>query len=101
MSLDMYMKYTGSTNETFREGFRPQAEKQVKTMLVLEAVCKAEKIDVTAEETADKIAEMAKMYNMEVEKLNELMSDADKENVADDVKMSKTIDMLVNKAVIK
>ena len=101
MNLDMYMQYTGATPESFRDGFRPQAEKQVKTTLVLEAVCKAEKVDVTAEETADKISEMAKMYNMELDKLNEHLSDADKENIANDVKMSKTIDLLVNKAVIK
>lgn len=101
MNLDMYLKYTGGTPETFREGFREQAEKQTKTMLVIEAVCKAEKIDVTDEEVNDKIAEMAKMYNMEIEKLNELISDAEKENIAEDVKMSKTIDMLVNKAKIK
>lgn len=101
MNLDMYMQYTGSTPESFREGFRPQAEKQVKTMLVLEAVNKAEDVSVTDEEVADKIAEMAKMYNMEVDKLNELMSDADKENVKEDIKMSKTVDLLVNKAVVK
>lgn len=101
MNLDMYLKYTGSTPESFRESFRPQAEKQVRTMLVLEAVCRAEKVDVTESETADKIAEMAKMYNMEVDKLNELMSDADKENVANDLKMSKTVDLLTEKAVIK
>ncbi|MBQ7793925.1 MAG: trigger factor [Clostridia bacterium] len=101
MNLEMYMQYTGSTPESFKEGFREQAEKQCKTMLVLEAVCKAEKVDVTDEEVNDKIAEMAKMYNMELDKLNELISDAEKENIASDVKMSKTVDLLVNKAKIK
>ncbi len=101
MNLDMYMQYTGSTPETFKEGFRPQAEKQAKTMLVLEAVMKAENLDVTDEEVNDKIAEMAKMYNMELDKLTELITDAEKENIANDVKMSKTVDMLVNNAKVK
>ncbi len=101
MNLDMYMQYTGSTPESFKEGFRPQAEKQAKTMLVLEAVMKAENVDATDEEVNDKIAEMAKMYNMELEKLTELISDAEKENIASDVKMSKVVDLLVNKAKIK
>ncbi len=101
MNLDMYMQYTGSTPETFKEGFRPQAEKQAKTMLVLEAVMKAENLDVTDEEVNDKIAEMAKMYNMELDKLAELITDAEKENIANDVKMSKTVDMLVNNAKVK
>lgn len=101
MSLEMYMQYTGSTPEAFRESFREQAEKQTKTMLVLEAICKAENVDVTDEEVNDKIAEMAKMYNMELDKLNELISDTEKENIASDVKMSKTVDLLVNNAKIK
>lgn len=101
MSLEMYMQYTGSTPEAFREGFREQAEKQTKTMLVLEAVCKAENVDVTDEEVSDKIAEMAKMYGMELDKLTELISDAERASIADDVKMSKTVDLLVNNAKIK
>lgn len=101
MNLDMYMKYTGATNESFREGFREQAEKQTKTMLVLDAICKAENVDVTDEEVGDKIAEMAKMYNMELDKLNELISDAEKENIAGDIKMNKTVDLIVNNAKIK
>ncbi len=101
MSLEMYMQYTGSTPEAFREGFREQAEKQTKTMLVLEAIYKTENVDVTDEEVNDKIAEMAKMYNMELDKLNELISDAEKESIRDDVKMSKTVDLLVNNAKIK
>lgn len=101
MSLEMYMQYTGSTPEAFRESFREQAEKQTKTMLVLEAIYKAENVDVTDEEVNDKIAEMAKMYNMELDKLNELITDAEKENIREDVKMSKTVDLLVNNAKIK
>lgn len=101
MNLETYIKYTGSTPEAFREGFRPQAEKQTKTMLVIEAVMNAENIEVSDEETEDKISEMAKIYNMELDKLKELISDAERENIAKDIKMSKTIDMLVNKAVVK
>lgn len=101
MSLEMYMQYTGSTPDAFRESFREQAEKQTKTMLVLEAIYKTENVDVTDEEVNDKIAEMAKMYNMELDKLSELISDAEKESIRDDVKMSKTVDLLVNNAKIK
>jgi len=101
MSLEMYMQYTGATPESFREGFKEQAAKQTKTMLVLDAVMRAENVDVTDEEVNDKIAEMAKIYNMEIEKLTELITDAEKENIASDVKMSKTVDLLVNNAKIK
>lgn len=101
MNLEMYMKYTGATEESFKEGFREQAEKQTKTMLVLEAICKKEDIDVTDEEVEDKLIEMSKMYNMEIDKLKELINDAERENIKEDIKMSKTVDMLVNKATIK
>ena len=101
MSLEMYMQYTGATPESFREGFKDQAAKQTKTMLVLDAIMRAENLDVTDEEVNDKIAEMAKIYNMELDKLTELITDAEKENIASDVKMSKTVDLLVNNAKIK
>ena len=58
-------------------------------------------LNSTDEEVNDKIAEMAKIYNMELDKLTELITDAEKENIASDVKMSKTVDLLVNNAKIK
>lgn len=101
MNLDMYLKYTGSSIEKMREDFRENAAKQTKTMLVLEAVCKAEKTEASDEEVEAKIEEMAKMYNMEVDKLKELISDDEKESIANDIKMQKTVDFLVAKASIK
>ena len=101
MSIDMYLQYTGSNLEAMRESFKEQAEKQCKVTLVIEAIMAKEGIDVTDEELEDKILEMSKMYNMEVEKLKEVLRPEDKEDIAKEVKFSKTIDMLVNKAKIK
>ncbi len=100
LDMNSYLKYTGSTVEAMKESLKPQAEKQLKTTLVLEAVAKAEGIDVTDEEVNDKIAEMAKQYNMEADKLKELMGDADIANLKEELSMNKAIDMLVNKAKI-
>lgn len=101
MSIDMYLQYTGSTIEAMRESFREQAEKQCKVTLVIEAVMNKEGIDVTDEEIDDKIVEMSKIYNMEVEKLKEVLRPEDKDDIAKDIKFAKTVDMLVNKAKIK
>ncbi len=101
MSIDMYLQYTGSTIEAMRENFREQAEKQCKVTLVIEAVMNKEGIDVTDEEIDDKIVEMSKIYNMEVEKLKEVLRPEDKDDIAKDIKFAKTVDMLVNKAKIK
>ncbi len=101
MNLDMYLQYTGSTIEQMRENFKEQAEKQCKVTLVIEAVMNKEGIDVTDEELEDKIVEMSKMYNMELDKLKEVLRPEDKDDIAKDIKFSKTVDMLVNKAKIK
>ncbi len=101
MNIDMYLQYTGSNLEAMRESFKEQAQKQCKVTLVIEAIMNKEGIDVTDEELEDKILEMSKMYNMEVEKLKEILRLEDKEEIAKEVKFSKTIDMLVNKAKIK
>lgn len=101
MSIDMYLQYTGSTIEAMRENFKEQAEKQCKVTLVIEAVMNKEGIDVTDEELEDKIVEMSKIYNMEVDKLKEVLRPEDKEDIAKDIKFGKTVDMLVNKSKVK
>ncbi len=100
LNINQYMQYSGSSVEQMKDSFKPQAEKQLKTTLVLEAIAKKENIDVTDEEVGDKIAEMAKQYNMEVEKLKELLHDHDIENIKGDISLNKVIDMIVNKAKI-
>lgn len=100
MDINTYMQYTGGTVESFKESMKPQAEKQLKTTLVLEAIAKAEGIEITDEEVNDKIAEMAKQYNMEADKLKELMQDSDIAGLKEEIAMNKVIDMLVNKAKI-
>ena len=100
LDLNTYMQYTGNTMEGFKENFKPQAEKRIKTTLVLEAIVAAEGIAVTDEEVNDRICEMAKQYNMEADKLKELMQERDIDNLKSEIAMTNAIDMLVNKAKI-
>ncbi|MBE7015687.1 MAG: trigger factor [Ruminococcaceae bacterium] len=100
LDINTYMQYTGNTMEGFKETFKPQAEKRIKTTLVLEAIVKAEGIAVTDEEVNDRICEMAKQYNMEADKLKELMQERDIDNLKSEIAMTNAIDMLVNKAKI-
>ncbi len=100
LDLKSYMQYTGNTMEGFKETFKPQAEKQLKTTLVLEAISKAEDVQVSDEDVDNRIAEMAKQYNMEVEKLKDLMQGKDIENLKEELAMTKVIDLLVSKAKI-
>lgn len=101
MSLDMYLQYTGSTIEAMRENFREQAEKQVRVSLVLEAIIKAEGIEATEDEKNEKIEEMSKQYNMELDKLKEALRPEDLEGIKREIEFTKAIDLIVDNAVIK
>ncbi len=69
LSLDLYMQYTGMDKDAFRDGFREQAEKQVKVRLALEAVAKLENIEVTEEDVEAEYAKFAEQYNMEIDQV--------------------------------
>lgn len=101
MSLDMYMQYTGQTEEIFRAQFGEQAEKQISGSLVLEAIQKAEGIEAGPEEVELHLVDMSKKYNMELDKLKEALSDVEKENIKKELELQKTIDMIVNNASVK
>lgn len=101
MNLDMYLQYTGSNLEAMKAQFRPQAEKQVSGSLVLEAVMNAEGIETTPEELELELVDMSKKYNMELDKIKELLQDAEMERIKKDLALQKTITMLVSNAVVK
>lgn len=99
MNFDDYLKMINKTRESFREEYKPQAEKQVKTRLVLEAIAKDAEIEVTEEEINNKISEMAKTYGQkedDVKKNEQLI-----EYVKESLKSEKTIDFIVKNAKIK
>ncbi len=101
MNLEMYMQYTGQTPETFREQFKGQAKQQLEGSLVLEAIAKAEAIEAGPEETELHLVDMAKKYNMELDKLKELLSEPEMDGIKNEIKIQKTVEMLVNNAVVK
>lgn len=98
LDLQTYFKYTGLTLDALREQLRPQAEKQVKARLALEAIAAAEAIDVTDEELDAEFALLASNYNMEAEKLKEFV---EPDMVKADVKVRKAMKLVKENAVIK
>lgn len=101
MSLDMYMKYTGQTMESMREAYRDRATKQVNASLVIDAISAAEGIEVSPEEVELNLVDMSKKYNMELDKLKELISEPEMDNIKKEMVFKKTIEMLANNAVVK
>ena len=98
LSLDMYLKYTGMTVEQMKEQARPDAEKRIRTRLVLEAVAKAENIQISDEKVDEEVAKMAEAYKMEVDKLKSYMSESDIKQMKEDLAVQQAVDLLVAEA---
>lgn len=98
MSMDLYMKYTGMDEAQLRDQLRPQALSRIQTRLVMEAVAKAENIEVSDERLEEEIAKMAENYKMEAGKLKEYMSEQDKKQLKEDIAVQEAVDLLVAEA---
>lgn len=98
LQLEQYFQFTGMTEEKFMEDLKPQAEKRIQSRLVLEAVVAAEGIEASEEDVNAEIEKMAAMYQMEASKLQELMGDAEKEQMKKDIAVQKAVDFLVAEA---
>lgn len=99
LSMEQYFQYTGMNAESFKEQLKPQALKNIQSRLVLEAVVAAENIEVTDEEMDQEIEKMASMYQMEVDKVRELLGDAEKDNIRKDVAAQKAVEFVTDAAV--
>lgn len=98
ISFEQYLQFTGATVEQLREQVTPQAKARVESSLVLEAIVKAEKIEATDEEFDEEVKKMAERYQMECDKINELLSDDDKNNIKADICAKKAAKLVVEKA---
>ena len=98
LTMEQYMQFTGMTEDKMLEQMRPQAVKTIESRLVLEAIVKAENIEASEEELNKELEKMASMYQMEVEKLNELISDKEKESMKLDIAVQKAVDFIVENA---
>ena len=94
LSMEMYMKYTGQTMASMTEQMKDQAKMRIENSLVLEAIAKAEGIEVTDEDIQKEIERMAETYQIEPEKMNEYLSDAEKDNIRRDLTVQKALDLI-------
>ena len=98
LSVEQYFQFTGMTAEKLFEQMRPEAEKRIQNSLVLEAVAKAENIQISDEKVEEELAKMAEMYKMEVEKLKEIMGDYEKEQIKNDLAIQEAVTMVTEAA---
>ena len=94
LTLEQYFQFTGTDAEKMRASMKENAETKVKTELVLEALQKAEKMEVLDEELKEKASEVSKLYGANDEKMVELLLQNQREALVADVMTSKVINFL-------
>lgn len=99
LTIEQYFQFTGLDAKKFVEQMKPQALKRIESRLVLEAVVKAENIVASDEDIEKEISDMASMYQMEIEKLKEMLGEKEREQIALDMAVKKAVDFVVNEAV--
>ncbi len=99
MSMEQYFQFTGLDEEKMMEEFKPQAEKRIRTRLVLEAVVAAENIEVSDERLDEELQKMADAYQMEVDKLKEFMGDNEKKQMKEDIAVQEAVTLIADAAV--
>ena len=101
MKIEDFFKFTNSTEEKYRDERREEAEKVVKTSLVVEEIIKAEKIEVTAKELDDKLEEIAKAQGKTLKELKATINPEQKNVLKNSVLSDKVIKTIVSLNTIK
>lgn len=98
LSMEQYFQFTGLSYQHMMEQVKPQAERKIKSRLVLEAVVAAENIAATEEDYEEEIKRMAEGYRMEADKIKELLGEQGKKQIMEDLAVRKAAEFVVNEA---
>ena len=99
-SVEQLLEMTGKSMQELRDEKKEDAEKSVKASLVIDAIAKAENVEVTEEEVEAEAAKMAEAYNMTLAQIKEALKPSDLEDIKGQLRIRKTIDFLVDNAVL-
>jgi len=100
LKIEDYMKYTGQTIEGMKAMYKPEAEKRVKTELVIDAIRKAEKIEPTEADIEKAIADQAERNGLDVETFKKDLTDEQKDYLKDNAAIQLVLDLLKKDATI-
>lgn len=98
LTMEQYMQFTGMTPQALMDQTKPQALKRIQSRLVLEAVAKAEDLKASEEDYAAEIKDMSEKYQMEEDKIKEMLGEKGKKQVEEDLAIRKSVDFLVDNA---
>lgn len=98
LNLETYLQYMGQDMDTFKESFKEGAEKQIKVSVALAAIMEAENIEVSDEEIDAEAAKIGEQYGMDVDQVKKAVP---AEQLTEDIKRNKAVDLIVESAVIE
>ena len=98
LTPEQYYQFTGASRERLIAQVKPQAEKRIKARLVLEAVAKAENITASEEDYEDELKVMAEAYQMEVDKVREMLPEKNAAQIKEDIAVRKAAEFAVANA---
>lgn len=98
LSMEQYFQFTGTNYQQMVEQVKPQALERIKSRLVLEAVVKAENIEVSEEDYEKELETMAEVYQMELAKVKDLMGEREKKNIMEDLAVRKAAEFITDNA---
>lgn len=101
LSMEQYFQFTGATLDKMMEQVKPQAETRIKSRLVLEAVAAKEGIEATEEDYEEEIKTMAEVYQMEPDKIKEMLPEKSVKGIKEDITVKKAAEFVVNNAKAK
>jgi trigger factor len=99
MSMEQYLKLTGLNAQALSGQMRPQALERLQNTLLLEAVVKAENIEISDERLDEEIGKMAESYRMEKEKLYDLMGEESRDQLKKDLSVQEAVKIIADAAV--
>ena len=99
LSVEQYYQFTGLSEEKMMEELKPQAEKRIRTRLVLEAIVKAENIEISEEQVEEELGRMAEAYQLQVEKLKMFMGENEEAQIKEDLAVQEAVTLLSDAAV--
>ena len=93
MNMDLYFQFSGQDEKALRDQMKEEAENRVRVNLTLEAIVKAENLEVTEEDVNAELEKMAEMYKMTVEAIENALGSLD--GIKSDLKLKKAVDFLI------
>lgn len=97
MNLDIYKQVSGVDDDGLREQAKSEAEKRVKNSLVLEAIAKAEDVEVTEADIEEELQKMSEQFNRPLEEIQKIFgTEGGSESLKDEIRIRKTVDLLVS-----